>query len=120
MIQAQLKDSIKLNICVDFDNLIFMIDRLFLRNMLSNHFIQRIIIVILMREINDNVIKNDEFVIIKIVFESVNNKEHSIKNVIITKLHVIDDFNVNLLLNNNSLISKNMIVNLNFSQINHE
>ena len=66
-----------------------------------------------MREINDNVIKNDEFVIIKIAFENVDNKEHSIKNVITTKLHVIDNFDANFLLNNDILILKNMIVNLN-------
>ena len=65
-----------------------------------------------MRKISNNVIKNDEFVIIKIVFKDVNNKEYSIKNVITMKLHVINDFDANFLLNNNILISKNMIVDL--------
>ena len=65
-----------------------------------------------MRKTNDNVIKNDKFIIIKIVFENVDSKEHSIKNVITTKLHVIDDFDINLLLNNNILISRNMIIDL--------
>ena len=65
-----------------------------------------------MREINENVIKNNKFIIIKIAFESFS-KEHSIKNVITTELHVIDDFDANLLLNNDVLILKNMIVDLN-------
>ena len=112
IVQAQLKDLIKLNICVDFDNSIFMIDRSFLRNILSNHLIQRMIIVISIREINENVIKSDEFIIIKIIFEKIDSKEHSIKNVIIAKLHVINDFDVNLLIENDILISKNMIVDL--------
>ena len=112
MIQAQLKDSIKLNVCVDFSNSIFMIDRSFLCNTLLNHFIQRMTIIISMRKINDNIIKNDKFIIIKIVFESINNKEHSIKDVITTKLHVIDNFDANFLLDNDILISKNMIINL--------
>ena len=112
VIQTQLKDSIKLNICVNFDNSIFMIDRSFLRNILLNHLIQRMIIIISIQKINKNVIKSDEFIIIKITFEEVNNKEHSIKNVITAKLHVINDFNVNLLIKNDVLISKNMIVDL--------
>ena len=66
-----------------------------------------------MREINDNVIKNDEFIIIRVAFKNVNNKKHSIKSVITTKLHVIDDFDANFLLNNDILISKDMIVDLN-------
>ena len=57
-------------------------------------------------------IKSDEFIIIKIIFEKIDNKEHSIKNVIIVKLHVIDNFNVNLLIKNNVLVSKNIIVDL--------
>ena len=69
-------------------------------------------IIISMRKINDNIIKNDKFIIIKIVFESIDNKEHSIKDVITTKLHVIDDFDANFLLDNDILISKNMIINL--------
>ena len=89
-----------------------MIDRSFLQSTLSNHFIQRMIIVISMREINENVIKNDEFIIIKMIFEDFDDKEHSIKDVIIAKLHVIDDFDVNLLIENDVLILKNMIVDL--------
>ena len=70
------------------------------------------IIVISMRKINESVIKNNKFITIKIAFENLN-KKHSIKNVITMKLHVINDFNVNLLIKNNVLISKNIIVNLN-------
>ena len=66
-----------------------------------------------MSKINDNVIKSDEFILIKIVLENVDNKKYLIKNVITTKLYVIDDFNANLLLNNDILISKDMIVDLN-------
>ena len=47
-----------------------------------------------MREIDENVIKNNEFIIIKMTFENLDDKEYSIKNVIIAKLHVIDDFNI--------------------------
>ena len=90
-----------------------MINRSFLQNILSNHFIQRMITVISIRRINENVIKNDEFIIIKIIFEKIDSKKHSIKNVIIAKLHVINDFDVNLLIENDVLISKNMIIDLN-------
>ena len=90
-----------------------MIDQSFLQSTLSNYFIQRMIIVISMREINENVIKSNEFIIIKMIFEDLDDKEYSIKNVIIAKLHVINDFNINLLIENDILISKNMIVDLN-------
>ena len=90
-----------------------MINQSFLRNILSNHFIQRMIIIISIQKISENVIKSDKFIIIKKTFEKVNSKEHSIKNVIIAKLHVIDNFNINLLIENDVLISKNMIVDLN-------
>ena len=90
-----------------------MINRSFLQNILSNHFIQRMITVISIRRINENVIKSDEFIIIKIIFEKIDSKKHSIKNVIIAKLHVINDFDVNLLIKNDVLISKNMIIDLN-------
>ena len=80
--------------------------------MLSNHFIQRMIIAISMLEINENVIKNDEFIIIKMTFENLNCKKHLIKNMIIAKLYVINDFDVNFLIENDVLISKNMIVDL--------
>ena len=89
-----------------------MIGRSFLRSTLSNYFIQRMITAILISKINENMIKNNKFIIIKIAFEEINNKEYLIKNVIIAKLYVIDDFNVNLLIENNVLISKNIIVDL--------
>ena len=90
-----------------------MIDRSFLRNILSNHLIQRMTTVISVREISENVIKSDEFIIIKITFKEVDNKKHSIKKIVIAKLHVIDDFGVNLLIKNDILISKDIIVDLN-------
>ena len=90
-----------------------MIDRSFLQNTLSNHFIQRMTTAISVREIDENVIKSDEFIIIKMVFEDFDDKEHSIKDVIIAKLHVINDFDINLLIENDVLISKDMVVDLN-------
>ena len=94
-----------------------MIDRSFLRSTLLNYFIQRMIIVILMREINENIIKSDKFIIINVIFKDFDNKKHAIKNVIIAKLHVINDFNINLLLNNDVLNLKNIIVDLKWRKL---
>ena len=47
------------------------------------------------------------------IFKDFDCKKHPIKNVIIAELHVIDDFNVNLLIENDVLISKDMTVDLN-------
>ena len=62
---------IKLNVCVDFDNFVFMIDCEFLRKLLSNYLIQKMIFVVLVRETNDKIVKSNEFVIIKLFFDDV-------------------------------------------------
>ena len=99
------------DICVDIDCSIIMTKRQFVREYLFDVSIQKMTSIVSIRDVNEKIVKIDEFVIIKLYF----NKmliDQIITRVIEIKIYFIDDFAINLLLDNDVLCSQNMIVNL--------
>ena len=64
------------------------------------------------RDVNDKVMKSDKFIIINLFFDDAL-QDTSFIEVIIVEIHLIDDFVANLLLDNKTLISQKINVNLN-------
>ena len=63
------------------------------------------------RDVNEKIVKIDEFVIIKLYFDNTL-IDQIIAKVIKIKIYFIDDFAINLLFDNDILCFQNMIVNL--------
>ena len=72
----QLKSNIKIiYICVDIENFIIIKERWFIVKQLLNVVMQKLTFLILMQEIKNKIVKFDEYVKIKILFNDVlNNK----------------------------------------------
>ena len=95
-----------IDVCINFDNFIIMNNKKFFVQQLSNAIIQKLTFFVLMRKVKNKIIKFDEFVKIKMFFDDIlNSKFISISQLIIevidVEIHVINNFVVNLLLNNN-------------------
>ena len=104
------------DVCVNFDNFMIMNKRKFLTQQLSNAIIQKLTFFVSMRKVKNKIIKFDEFVKIKMFFDdTLNNKFtstfQSAIEVIDVEIYVINDFVVNLLLNNDVIYSQNMKIN---------
>ena len=102
-----------INICVDIDNLIIMKERDFFTQLLSNVSVQKLVFFVSVRDVNDKIIKFDEYMKIKMFFDDVLNSKNSVSkqsiiDVIDAKIHFIDDFAVNLLLSNDVIYFQNM------------
>ena len=63
------------------------------------------------RDVNEKIVKIDEFVIVKLYFDDTL-IDQIVTSVMKIKIHFIDDFAINLLLDNDILCSQNIIVNL--------
>ena len=113
----QLKNNIKIiHICVDIENFIIIKRRRFIVEQLSNIAMQKLTFLISVRKIENKIVKFNEYIKVKILFNNVlNNKNidnaQSIIEIINMKIYFIDDFVVNLLLNNNVIFSQNMKIN---------
>ena len=104
-----------INICVDIDNSIIIKKRKFLVEQLSNVVVHKLSSFVSIREVKDKIIKFDEYVKIQMFFDDVLKS----KNIVVTsaievidvKIHVIDDFVVNFLLNNDVIYFQDMKIN---------
>jgi len=69
------------------------------------------IFLILMRKIDNKIVKTNKYIIIKFVFYDKLNNIY-VKKIVIIKIYVINDFAINLLLNNDVLcLKKNLYLN---------
>ena len=104
------------DVCVNFDNFMIINERKFLIQQLSNAIIQKLTFFVLMRKIKNKIIKFDEFVKIKMFFDDILNNKftnifQSVIEVINVKIYMINDFVVNLLLNNDVIYSQSIKIN---------
>ena len=105
-----LQNSIKSNICVDTECDMSLIDRQFLKNILSNKEIYIMSIAIAIRDIDDRSHILSKYIDLNIwILES--NKNDSIMTYIRRKVHIVNDLRVNLLLDTDAIMSENMTIN---------
>ena len=113
----RLKNNIKIiYICVDIENFIIIKKRRFIVEQLSNIAMQKLTSLISMRKIKNKIVKFNEYIKTKILFNNVlNNKNINNTQLIIkiinVKIYLIDDFVINLLLSNNVIFSQNIKIN---------
>ena len=102
-------ESIK--ICIDIDCFVTMIDRKFLTQLLFNVSVQKLTSSISVRDVNDKIVKSDEFMLVSMTFDEVLKSKHAITDVIEVEMHLIDDFAANMLLANDVIYSQNIKIN---------
>ena len=114
---VQLKNNIKIiHICVDIKNFIIMKGRRFIVEQLLDVAVQKLTFSMSVREVEGKIVKFDEYIKVKISFDDVLNNKNTdsaqlIIEIIDMKIYFIDDFVVNLLLNNNVIFSQDMKIN---------
>jgi len=79
---------------------------------LSHIFVQKMAFSILVREIDDKIIKIDNYIIVKFAFYDKLN-DAFVKKVVTIEIHIIDDFAINLFLDNDVLCLKKIDFHLN-------
>ena len=112
--QATIKldnNSENIKICIDTDCSVTMIDRKFLTQLLSNVSVQKLASSISVRDVSDKIVKSDEFMLVSMTFDEVLKSEHATIDVIEAKMHLIDDFAVNILLTNDVIYSQDIKIN---------
>ena len=100
--------SENIKICIDTDCSVTMIDRKFLTQLLSNVSVQKLASSISVRDVNDKIVKSDEFMLVNMTFDEVLKSKHATTDVIEAKMHLIDDFAANMLLANDVIYSQDI------------
>lgn len=72
---------------------------------------QKLVLLISIRKVSDKIIKSDKYVVAKLLFDRLLDDNLTIA-ILSMKVHLIDNFLANLLLNNDILSSQNIIINL--------
>ena len=99
----------KFDICVNFNNLVFIIEREFLDKLLLNYLIQKIAFAIFVCRISEKIVKSNEFIVIKLFFNNVV-IDRFVRDIVIVEIHIIDNFEANLLIDNNVLILEDIFI----------
>jgi len=73
--------------------------------------VQKIAFAIFVREIDKKIVKSNKFIIIKLFFNNIVIKQF-VKSIVIVEIYIIDNFETNFLVNNNILISKDILIDL--------
>ena len=97
-----------IKICIDIDCFITMIDRKFLTQLLSNVSVQKLTSSISVRDVNDKIVKSDEFMLVNMTFDEMLKSKHATTDVIEVEMHFIDDFATNMLLANDVIYSQDI------------
>ena len=97
-----------IKICIDIDCFVTMIDRKFLTQLLSNVSMQKLISFISVRDVEDKIVKSNEYMFVNMSFDDLFKSKQTTIDVIETKMHFIDDFAVNMLLANDVIYSQNI------------
>ena len=100
----------KKNIVIDIDVNITLKNKNFIRRQKSNVVVRKIIFFIIVRDFDTTQHENSRYVILFIYFIDTRNNAF-VKTFIKRKIHLIKDFKVNMLINNNIIVSKNILVN---------
>ena len=109
---VKLNNSIEnIKICIDIDCFVIMIDRKFFTQLLFNVSMQKLISFIFVQNVNDKIVKSDEFMFVNMTFDKMLKSKHEIIDVIEIKIHFIDDFAINMLFVNNVIYSQNIKIN---------
>ena len=102
-------ESIK--ICIDTDCSVIMTDRKFLTQLLFDVFVQKLASSISMRDVNDKIVKSDQFMLVNMTFDEVLKSKRETTDVIEIEMHFIVDFATNMLLANDVIYSQDIKIN---------
>ena len=97
-----------IKICIDIDCFVIMIDRKFFTQLLFNVSMQKLISFIFVRNVNDKIVKSNEFMFVNMTFDEMFKSKREIIDVIEIEMHFIDDFAINMLLANDVIYSQNI------------
>ena len=107
-------DKSKMNVCIDFDCFLIVKRRFFMKKQLNDDMkIQQLALSMSIREINDKLIKISDFVLVDLFIIDVDSVDKSTTVVITAKVHLVNNFNVNMLIEVNVLKSQKMTLNFN-------
>ena len=85
-----------------------IIDRKSLIQLLFNIFVQKLVSSIFVRNVNDKIVKSNEFMFVNMTFDEMFKSKHEIIDVIEIEMYFIDDFAINMLLVNDVIYSQNI------------
>ena len=108
---VRLEDNDSIKICIDIDCSITMIERKFFIQLLFDVSIQKLTSSISVRDVEEKIVKSDEYMLVKMSFDDTFKSKQFVIDVIKIEIHFIDDFAVNLLLTNDVIYSKNIKIN---------
>ena len=105
-------DKSKMDVYINFDCLLIMKMRNFMKQQLNDDMkIQKLISSISIRKISDKLIKISDFVLINLYIIDVDFINKFITAVIIAKIHLMNNFDVNMFIDVNVLKSQKMTLN---------
>ena len=106
---VRLNSSIEnIKICIDTDCSVTMTDRKFLTQLLFDVFVQKLVSFISVRDVDDKIVKSNEFMFVSMTFDEVFKSKRETTDVIEVEMHFIDDFAINMLLVNDVIYSQNI------------
>ena len=105
---VRLKNNDSIKICIDIDCSVTMIERKFFTQLLFDVSIQKLISSISMRNVEEKIVKSNEYMLVKMSFDDTFKSKQSVIDVIRIEIHFIDDFAINLLLINDVIYSENI------------
>ena len=100
-----------MKIYIDIDCFVIMINRKFLTQLLFNVSMQKLILFIFVWNVNDKIVKSNEFMFVNMTFDKMFKSKHEIIDVIEIKIYFIDDFAINMLFDNDVIYSQNIKIN---------
>ena len=105
-----IENNEKKNIVIDIDVNITLKNKNFIRRQKLNVVVRKIIFFIIVRNFDTTQHKNSRYVILFIYFTDTRN-DVFVKTFIERKIHLIKNFKINMLIDNNIIVSKNIFVN---------
>ena len=105
-----IENNEKKNIVIDIDVNITLKNKNFIRRQKLNVVVRKIFFFIIVRNFNTTQHENSRYVILFIYFTNTRNNVF-VKVFIERKIHLIKNFKINMLINNNIIVSKNIFVN---------
>ena len=106
---VKLNSSIEnIKIYIDIDCFVTMTDRKFFTQLLSNVSMQKLVSSIFVRDVNDKIVKSNEFMFVSMTFDEMLKSKRETIDVIEIEMHFIDDFAINMLFANDVIYSQNI------------
>ena len=101
----------KKKICIDFEYFVTLKNRDFIKQQLKKINIRKLILSLLIRNINNKIIKINEYVINYLYIDDIIIFEKAIIIYISIEIHLIDELKINMFIDVNVLKSQKMILN---------